>query len=374
MIIPVVRSRANLRLLQPPATNLNDDTNPGPVDVAIVKANAVIGDEAGGAFVWVPNSTLADDNADIIASTVAGAPPGRWINLGAGGQTLSSFGDGSDGSVTLDGVTAFAGFSNLAAQVYTLTRDVFFANLTINTGVTLNTAGFRVFCTGTVNLIGTANINDNGGAGGTASGGGAAGAATAAGTTVASKAGGAGGTNGSGSAGSNGANQQPGGAAGGAGGAGTNAGGAGGTFNAVAATVGQVRTIAQAETGIFMAQGGNVALGGGAGGGGGGSSAAGTGGGGGGGGGGVLILAAQNITCPATASIQANGGAGGAATGGGVGGGGGGGAGGVLILIVRNNNIVAGQAQANGGAGGAAVGGGVAGSVGGAGSVITIAA
>src|SRR6185312_13179359 len=65
------------------------------------------------------------------------------------------FGNGSDGAVVLNGSTTFNGFSSLAGSTYTLTRDVMATNLTVNNGVTLKTAHFRIFCQGTFTNNGT---------------------------------------------------------------------------------------------------------------------------------------------------------------------------------------------------------------------------
>ena len=48
----------------------------------------------------------------------------------------ANFGDGSDGTVNLDGTNNF-GFANLAGGVYTLTRDVFANTMTLSNNVTL---------------------------------------------------------------------------------------------------------------------------------------------------------------------------------------------------------------------------------------------
>lgn len=97
------------------------------------------------------------------------------------------FGDGSDGDVTISANT-------------TLSTDMFYNNLTINTGVTLNTGGFRIFVKGTLTLVGTATIARNGTSGGagtnasgiTAGSAGSAGAALADGSLKGSFAGPAG--------------------------------------------------------------------------------------------------------------------------------------------------------------------------------------
>lgn len=94
------------------------------------------------------------------------------------GTQQALFGDGSDGSVTISGNT-------------TLSRDMYYQNLTINSGITLDTANYRIYATGTVNIIGTIdNSGDNGGAGGAGGSGavsaGAAGTAGATSTIIAS--------------------------------------------------------------------------------------------------------------------------------------------------------------------------------------------
>ena len=95
------------------------------------------------------------------------------------------FGDGSDGDVTISGDT-------------TLSSDMFYNNLTINTTKTLTTAGYRIFVKGTLTTVGTGAIVRNGNNGGNGTNGsdysssgtgGAAGAALAAGSLVGSLAG-----------------------------------------------------------------------------------------------------------------------------------------------------------------------------------------
>lgn len=87
--------------------------------------------------------------------------------MGAGGAALAIlpgiFGDGSDGDVTISSDT-------------TLTRDMFYNNLTVDAGFTLNTGGYRIFVKGTLTNNGTigrpGNDGDDAAAGiGTALGG-----------------------------------------------------------------------------------------------------------------------------------------------------------------------------------------------------------
>ena len=145
-----------------------------------------------------------------------------------GGGLAGLLGTGTDGTVTLDGVTTFNNFStfNAGTQTYTLTRDVFFNSLVINPTATLAPAGFRIFCMGLLHMLNGSTIN---GTGLNASGS-TGGAAQGSGSFLGGRAGGGGGTgvNGAGAAGTS----APLGTGGGAGGAGTSGtAGAGGTIS-----------------------------------------------------------------------------------------------------------------------------------------------
>ena len=54
------------------------------------------------------------------------------------------YGTGVDGSVTLDGTTTILGMTP-SSNVYTMTADLYFHNLTINAGVHLQPNGYRIF-------------------------------------------------------------------------------------------------------------------------------------------------------------------------------------------------------------------------------------
>jgi hypothetical protein len=312
------------------------------------------------------------------------------------------YGDGSDGDTTISSNT-------------TLTADKFYNNLTIDSGYTLNTGGYRVYVKGTLTNNGT--ISNNGGNGGNGSdgddggsspgadgsggAGGSGGSAAGTGyyaTTADGKAGGAGGDKGGvGTAGTaanvNTTNSylSDNGKAGTTGGTGGNSGGAGGGGGAAGTTT-QATYISKAsvenQLGIcfdnlgslakFSASGGS----GGSGGGGGGqrvSPNASIGGGGGGAGsgapGGIVFLSARKIIN--TGTMSANGGNGGiggdggnawtktsdSSGGGGGGAGGSGGNGGVLTLIYSTFTntgtlTVAGGTGGTGGAAGSDAGGG----------------
>jgi hypothetical protein len=297
---------------------------------------------------------------------------------GTTGSALAygTFGDGSDGACAFDGSTVVLGITP-STNVYTLTRDIFASSITVSTGVTVKTVGFRVFCTGLTSVLGTGSINCDGNAAVTT----VAGAITnASGTLGAGTAGGAGGVgNNAGSPGTNHAVGFPGATgAGGAGGTdGTHAGAAAGTYAALAAVKGGARYLPALLTGqIFGTQtsgtAGLVSLYmGGTGGGGAGCDNAATSGGAGGGGGGVLVLATQGLNV--AGSVSCNGGAGAAGISAANNAGGGGGGGGGVCIVIYSVKTGSGTITASGGAGGAKAGAaGVAGSSGTGGVVITL--
>lgn len=65
----------------------------------------------------------------------------------------SVYGTGADGDRTLDGSTTILGMAP-SASVYTMTRDLYFNDLTINTSCRLQPNGYRVFVKGTLKFGG----------------------------------------------------------------------------------------------------------------------------------------------------------------------------------------------------------------------------
>jgi hypothetical protein len=275
-------------------------------------------------------TSVAGRTGDVVLAVadIAGAVP-----------LAAQFGDGSDGDVTISGSV-------------TLTRDMFYNNLTISSGAVLNSAGYRIFVKATLDLTAApAGWLVRNGAAGSAGSGATLGAAAATLTSntiggAVSAGGGASGNTGAGVAGSG--SGSPffigGGTLGTAGGGGgTGAGGAGGTSGSAGSNTQSAPLRVWSPylllRGAALLLGGNSGPGGGAGGGDG--TNPGGGGGGGGSGGGIIFIAAATIARgagTAAAGIQANGGAGGqggtrGATGNcGGGGGGAGGAGGVVVI------------------------------------------
>lgn len=281
----------------------------------------------------------------------AQSPPGGFY----GGV----FGKGTLGAVTLDGTTAYSGFT-LSGGSYTLQpaymQDTA-SSLTVNSGVTLNLANLPLQVAGTITNNGTIACN-----GGSASGS-SAGASSGSGMygTQAGRAGGTG-------AGAGGY-AQSGTIAGGVGGAGgtgsSGAGGAGGTVS------NSTRTYPFANpsvplTGLTAWNGTTYNLAGGSGGGAGGGDGTNSGGGS-GAGAGIAAIFAQLIAN--NGAIQADGGAGGTPATGNCGGGGGGGGGTVAVYTLTAVSGT-GTITAAGGTGGSPAGTGTAGSAGAAGQVI----
>jgi len=323
--------------------------------------------------------------------------------LRASSVVATAFGTGVDGALTYDGAATILGMAP-AASVYTLTRDIYGSTIVINGGVTIETAGYRIFASTSLTNAGTIKRTPNVGGNAASLVAGTAASALASGTIYGGLAGssggsgfnvGAGGSPTIGGAGNAGTAQTESigvvGVAGGNGGISNlgNVGGAGGAGGTVTASPQHIYNVTfatilrefQGENTIKYIKGPS-----GSGGGGGGSIAtgfAGSSGAGGGSGstGGIVFIAAKVLTNSGTISaLGGNGGNGGNAASGAAGGGGGGagGAGGVVVLIY--NSITLGTVTVTGGTGGTAgtgIGGGgsgVNGTTGTTGTIIQITA
>jgi hypothetical protein len=245
------------------------------------------------------------------------------------------FGDGSDGTVTISSNT-------------TLTSDMYYENLTVNLGVTVTTAGFRIFVRNTLTLVGSIVNNGSNAVGQSAGAGAPAGSLT-------------GGSNGT-----------PGGGAGGVAAAATlnlinSLGGAGGKGGGTTGNAGTPTAPTNINGGTKILRGfpssitgrdlSSQPINGGVGGSGGQGGSTGVGGGG-GGGGGVIIVACRNFV--SGGSIIADGGNGGNGTSAN-GNGGGGGGGGVVVFSCLSAPAGGPSISAGGGGGGSGNGTGVAG-------------
>lgn len=65
----------------------------------------------------------------------------------------SVYGTGADGDIVLDGTTTILDMAP-SSNVYSMTRDIYFNDLTINTGVRLAPNGYRIFVKGTLKFMG----------------------------------------------------------------------------------------------------------------------------------------------------------------------------------------------------------------------------
>jgi hypothetical protein len=302
---------------------IKDDA--GAVTDLVATASSITGltGEVTATGPGLASATVA--NSAVIAKTLTGFTPTSGVVLAtdsilqaiqklANRQSLSWFGDGRDSDVTLTSNT-------------TLVRDMYYNNLTINSGVTLFTGGFRIICLGNLENNGIIDRNGSNAIGATG------GVALVVGTVSACVGGGAGGTTSAGTAGTASANSVGGTA--GAGGASVTAGGAGGALTVVTTNNGSVDILATSCKAIIARDLANTVITGGAGAGGGGGAGAGLAGGGGGGGGGIIVISARNIF--GTGIIRANGGNGADAVGANAGGGGAGGGG--AIAVISENDI-----------------------------------
>lgn len=347
---------------------------------------------------WLPDSDLARNlgSATRQWNEIRGGTIYAATSLFVAGILVASFasafyGDGSDGDVTIGGSS-------------TLSRDMFYNNLTINS--TLNPSGYRIFIKGvlTINSGGKIFRNGNDGGGGgngntcsSVGSGGGGGAALSDGYLKGAPAGGNGGNGGSSGSGggSTSSSLGVGGVSGGSGGSGGYSGagsgqGGGGGGGASApnipfrANIGMYWNIAHmldtTTAWAFQPYGGSGSSGGGGGGGQGGSIGCGSGGssGGGGGGassGGMIVVYAKTITINSGGIIESKGGNGGNGGSGtapcncscnqagsaGGGGGGAGGSGGVVVLVyssITNNGSItmSGGTKGTGGSAGSCTG------------------
>jgi hypothetical protein len=271
------------------------------------------------------------------------------------------FGDGSDGAVTFDGTTTILGIAP-SSSTYTLTRDIFCTTITVNSGVTIKAAGYRIFANVSVTINSTGNIQNQGK---DASGATAGGLSEYVTYTYFGRNGAAGVT--STSAGNNATNATTSyGGAGGSGGADGfgHAGGTGGTVTAPASTIQSIRSFPNMIIGSYVTRGTVNSYQCGAGGGSGGMNLGLSNSGGGGGGGGSLLICSPSIANSGT--ITCNGGAAAAPTSLGGCGGSGGGGGGVVVTV---GNLTGTMPTATGGAHSTGINGGSDGTDGSAGNV-----
>jgi hypothetical protein len=293
-------------------------TNIVPTDtIVIAPGSLALGGTKG---TGIANGSAASDIAafgqiPLVEGTIGNIKPtGTAAALGASGKWPDSdhvhaqdfgglFGDGSDGSATLDG-TATVTWAGKVSSVYTMSRDCYMTSLTVNTGVTLVTNGWRIFVQGTLSGAGTISCN-GGNAAGAAAG---ASPVSSANCALAGNIGAVGGTG----AGAQGAFTGLYGATGGAGAGGTGNGGGNAGGGARGARAGITTGIYRPPAGMLASSYGFAntiqQIGGPPGGGAGGGDGVNSGGGGGGGAGAIAIFAWAVTGTLVLSAIGGNGG------------------------------------------------------------------
>lgn len=315
-------------------------------------------DPSGGGGLAAPlgSAYFKADTAQLFRKS--GALDTDWTEFGSGGG--GSYSQGWYG-------TAIDGDATIGAGTTTLTKDMFYDNLTVQNGAIVETDGFVIYAKTSITIDAGGTIRNNGVTATTNAG---AAAASSTGQLGTGGAGGNGGGAGAGSTGGAVSGTTPPGSAvnttrGGAGGAGSaGAGGVAGATSAYAEALGRMG-IAPTYLMSRALEGSNPIRCGSGGGGGGGSGVAASGGGG-GGGGGTVVLASPTITNNGV--IEARGGNGAPGQIGDAGGGGGGGGGCVWIVTQTYTGTAP---DVSGGTGGAGLGTGAAGSNGGTGLTAT---
>lgn len=344
--------------------NANDASLPVPANRSIVSSavlNRINDNFANGLLSATTNVTTSASTAPsagmVLVANSSTDATWQYLSSSIG---LADFGDGSDGDLSI------------SSGVTTLTRTMYYNNLTISGTASINANGYKIYVKGTLTnsvVGGITRIPNNGtnGSGQTNGNGGAALTENDCGPGLAGQAGSqGGGSNSTGVAGNNAGTAEGYGNAGGASGSAGSTGTAGsaGTYTHVPERIVRHDHIYKLD----YKNGGQ----GGAGGAGGAASllAAGGGGGGGGSGGGVLIIFARTINNTGSFTcLGGNGGNGGAApSGNSRGGGGGGGGGGGQIFIVCLTATSIGTLNVNGGNGGTGGAGNGSGAAGGNGS------
>ena len=341
----------------PSFLKFNSNTVKGSSKVPGAKASAgqALLADGNSASVWgnvegvnVASDVAGSPSANATVLTSDGAGKAAWLNLAnlpAGSISPSSFissptfGNGSDGDVTI----------SANASLFT---DMYYNNLTINTGIVLDTHGFRIFVEGTCTLNGT--ISNNG-----------TDPITSNGTIEGTIGGGSNGGIGGGSTGNRGVDavNSMGGQGGHCGGF-MITGGTGGTNVVPTFKEGDVKILNALPHALTCRTLSGALVSGGASGGGGDGAK----GGAGGGGGGLVMIAARAFS--GTGSIQANGRAGIDGTVGISGGGGGGGGGGCVVIVTTSALPATITTSVSGGAGG--VGDNTPATAGAAGRVIVV--
>ena len=298
-----------------------------------------INGEISGSLTQLEDGTsylIAGENVTIVSQSNGSVLISAATGSGGGGgcecdlTVEDVFGTGVDGTALLDGTNTFS-WASKSGSDYTMTKDVHLENLTINSSVTLDASGYRIFVSDDCVISG--NLHNNGGDGSNSGGSpGPGGVGGGAGSFLGGKKGG--GNDGD-------SESQTLGVFGvfATGGAGLSGGDDGGSYDGAwqVYALGDDYIPETVKGIILTATGSSFNLGGGAGGGKGNQGS-------GGGGGGVVALIAKNVTITSSGKIEAIGGDNDPNNWGGGGGGG-------LVILVKSTLTNNGSIDVSGGDG-----------------------
>lgn len=126
---------------------INDFTNANHDHSSIAKGGQLNATTAFSTGI-MPTTRLASGNANS-STFLRGDQTWQAIT-----STIFIFGDGSDGTINLNGTNTFS-FLTKSGNDYTMTRDFYATTLTIGSGVQLFTNGYKIYCTISINGTGT---------------------------------------------------------------------------------------------------------------------------------------------------------------------------------------------------------------------------
>lgn len=162
-----------LNAAQLPALTGDVTSSVGSAATAIAALAVTTGKIAANAVTLAKIATQADQT--ILGNNTGGAASPVALTVaqvltmltGSSGLHLHDLGDGSDGTPVFDGVNTFT-WATLVGSTYTLSRNVYWAGATINSGITIKTDGWVIRSNANIANAGDVNTNGNAAAGGTA--------------------------------------------------------------------------------------------------------------------------------------------------------------------------------------------------------------